>query len=152
MAVGQNQWYHFGVGAPPVLVFFFFCGNWDVHWGYDMAFDPWPYCSLEKLACFPFPSGRPPARDAPTLLLARQMRPTRLGRSDAVSVAASAVRHTVSPGIWVLINIVPQMSMGNFVHFVCVCVGGIFLLDGISGIAQWSCHVIKPPKYLVSLA
>ena len=24
MAVGQNQWYHFGVGAPP---------NWDVHWG-----------------------------------------------------------------------------------------------------------------------
>ena len=22
MAVGQNQWYHFGVGAPPMLVYF----------------------------------------------------------------------------------------------------------------------------------
>ena len=32
MAVGQNQWYHFGVGAPPSLVYF--CGDWDVHWGY----------------------------------------------------------------------------------------------------------------------
>ena len=25
MAVGQTQWYHFGVGAPPILVKF---GNW----------------------------------------------------------------------------------------------------------------------------
>ena len=32
MAVGQNQWYHFGVGAPPILVDFI--GDWDVHWGY----------------------------------------------------------------------------------------------------------------------
>ena len=32
-AVGQNQWYHFGVGAPPILVYF--SGDWDVHWGYD---------------------------------------------------------------------------------------------------------------------
>ena len=31
VAVGQNQWYHFGVGAPPVLVYF--SGDWDVHWG-----------------------------------------------------------------------------------------------------------------------
>ena len=22
VAVGQNQWYHFGVGAPPILVYF----------------------------------------------------------------------------------------------------------------------------------
>ena len=22
MAVGQNQWYHFGAGAPPILVYF----------------------------------------------------------------------------------------------------------------------------------
>ena len=29
MAVGQNQWYHFGVGAPPILVYF--SGDWDVH-------------------------------------------------------------------------------------------------------------------------
>ena len=31
MAVGHNQWYHFGVGAPHVLVYF--SGDWDVHWG-----------------------------------------------------------------------------------------------------------------------
>ena len=28
VAVGQNQWYHLGVGAPPILVFF--SGDWDV--------------------------------------------------------------------------------------------------------------------------
>ena len=37
LAVGQNQWYHFGVG---VLVYFSW--DWDVHWGYDFDFDPWP--------------------------------------------------------------------------------------------------------------
>ena len=31
LAVGQNQWDHFGVGAPPILVYF--SGDWDVHWG-----------------------------------------------------------------------------------------------------------------------
>ena len=36
MAVGQNQSYHFGVGAPPILVHF--SGDWDVHWGYDLNF------------------------------------------------------------------------------------------------------------------
>ena len=34
MAVGQNQWYHFGIGAPPILVYF--SGGWDVHWGYGL--------------------------------------------------------------------------------------------------------------------
>ena len=29
LAVGQNQC--FGVGAPPILVYF--SGDWDVHWG-----------------------------------------------------------------------------------------------------------------------
>ena len=29
VAVGQHQWYHFGVGAPPVLVYV--SGDWDVH-------------------------------------------------------------------------------------------------------------------------
>ena len=34
MAVGQNQWYHFGVGAPPILVGIgMFTGVRD--------FDPW---------------------------------------------------------------------------------------------------------------
>ena len=41
MATGQNQWYHFGVCAPPNLVYF--SGDWDVHWGYDLDFDPWPH-------------------------------------------------------------------------------------------------------------
>ena len=31
VAVGQNQWCHFGVGAPPILVYF--SGDWDVHQG-----------------------------------------------------------------------------------------------------------------------
>ena len=33
MTVGQNQWYHFGVGAPPILVHF---SGGDVHWGYGI--------------------------------------------------------------------------------------------------------------------
>ena len=33
MAV-HNQWYHVGVGAPPILVYFI--GDWDVHWGYGL--------------------------------------------------------------------------------------------------------------------
>ena len=41
MAVGQNQWYHFGVGATHFSTYF--GGDWDVHWGYDLDFDPWPY-------------------------------------------------------------------------------------------------------------
>ena len=34
MAVGQNQRYHVGVGAPPNLVDF--SRAWDVHWGYEI--------------------------------------------------------------------------------------------------------------------
>ena len=30
----NTQWYHIGVGAPPVLVNF--GGDWDVHWGYGI--------------------------------------------------------------------------------------------------------------------
>ena len=36
VAVGQNQWYHFGVGAPPLLVDF--NGDWDVHCDYGIRF------------------------------------------------------------------------------------------------------------------
>ena len=43
MAVGQNQWYHFGVGAPPILepilVVGLGCSNQT---GYDFDIDPWP--------------------------------------------------------------------------------------------------------------
>ena len=49
LAVGQNQWYYFGIGAPPILVYF--SGDWDVHWGYNLAFDPWPFdCTLVEEA------------------------------------------------------------------------------------------------------
>ena len=30
-----------GVGAPPILVYF--SGDWDIHRGYDLGFDLWPY-------------------------------------------------------------------------------------------------------------
>ena len=40
MAVGQNQWYHFGAGAPTLVDF---SGDWDVHRGLSgLDFDPWP--------------------------------------------------------------------------------------------------------------
>ena len=34
LAVGQNQWYHFGIGAQPIFVYF--SGDWDAHWGYGI--------------------------------------------------------------------------------------------------------------------
>ena len=44
MAVGQNQWYHFGAfGAPPILEPILAGIESDVHWGRtDLAFDPQP--------------------------------------------------------------------------------------------------------------
>ena len=36
--VKTNGNYHFGVGAPPILIYF--SGDWDVHCGYDLGFDP----------------------------------------------------------------------------------------------------------------
>ena len=45
LAVGQNQRYHFGVGAPPSLVYF--SGDWDVHWGVR-AFDPLPFRNFSR--------------------------------------------------------------------------------------------------------
>ena len=40
MAVGQNQWYHFGVGEFTTH-FSLFEWDWDVHWD-ELEFDPWP--------------------------------------------------------------------------------------------------------------
>ena len=37
MAMVQQQWYHFGIGAPPILVYFSGdWAHWDVHWGYGV--------------------------------------------------------------------------------------------------------------------
>ena len=48
----------YGCGSKPMVPFrgrctthvtlVYFCGDWDVHWGYDLDFDPWPYLALEK--------------------------------------------------------------------------------------------------------
>ena len=54
MAVGQKQWYYFRIGAPPILVYF--GGDWDVHWGYDLDFDPWPYVNLGQQGALPLPT------------------------------------------------------------------------------------------------
>ena len=34
---------HFGVGAPPIVEPILVGVESDVHWGYDLDFDPWPY-------------------------------------------------------------------------------------------------------------
>ena len=34
---------HFGVGEFTTHFRTFFNGDWDVHWGYDLDFDPWPF-------------------------------------------------------------------------------------------------------------
>ena len=34
MAMVQNQWYHFGMGAPSIVVYF--SGDGDVHWGHGV--------------------------------------------------------------------------------------------------------------------
>ena len=56
MAVSQSQWYHFGVGAPPILVYF--GGGWDVHWGHGILthghMGPWFVVGISgsPSACF----------------------------------------------------------------------------------------------------
>ena len=40
---------HFGVGEFTTHFRTDFSGDWDVHWGYDLAFDPWPY--VKRGAC-----------------------------------------------------------------------------------------------------
>ena len=45
---GQNQWYHFAVGEFPTHFRTYFSGDWHVHWGCDLGFDPQP-CHFESL-------------------------------------------------------------------------------------------------------
>ena len=47
IAIVQNQRYHFEIGVPPI--FAYVSRDWDVHWGYDVGFDPWP-CDLYALS------------------------------------------------------------------------------------------------------
>ena len=42
MGMGQNQWYIL-VGRCTTHFRTYFSGDWDVHWGYGLDFDPWPY-------------------------------------------------------------------------------------------------------------
>ena len=50
LAMGQNRWYHFGVGAPPILVY---SGDWDVCWGYGVLTHG-QFVPAEDMACCPF--------------------------------------------------------------------------------------------------
>ena len=52
----------YGCGSKPMLPFWgtctthfrtYFSGDWDVHCGYDLAFDPWPYLFEPKRNRFP---------------------------------------------------------------------------------------------------
>ena len=49
-AVGQNQWYHLGVGAPPILVYFSW--DWDVHWGLTGVLTHGHVCPLDVVSPF----------------------------------------------------------------------------------------------------
>ena len=58
MAVGQNQWYHFGVGAPPILVYF----SWGLGCSLGVRdFDPWPYGNPIHSCCILNTFARPAA-------------------------------------------------------------------------------------------
>ena len=46
---GQNP-YHFGIGEFTTHFRTYFSGDWDVYWGYDLDFDPWPHvCNQTNL-------------------------------------------------------------------------------------------------------
>ena len=55
-AVGQNQWHHFGVSGFTTHFRTYFSWDWDVHWGYDLAFYPWPRGGQRDSECQPSPS------------------------------------------------------------------------------------------------
>ena len=48
----QNQWDpSFGVFGELATHFrTYFSGDWDVHWGYDLDFDPWPFGQKTRFA------------------------------------------------------------------------------------------------------
>ena len=88
-------WYHFGIGAPPILVYF--SGDWDVYWG------PWPSGATLR----PDPRWRPGARRCPGHL------PVRRAESPGLRLGTSGRRDgRMGPVSWV-----PARS-----SCVCVCV------------------------------
>ena len=38
------------MNSPPILGPILISGDWDVHWGYDLDFDPWPYAPSDMRA------------------------------------------------------------------------------------------------------
>ena len=53
--MGENQWYHFGVGVPPISVYS--SEDWDVHWGYGiLTHGPLNMAQERLLALSPAPS------------------------------------------------------------------------------------------------
>ena len=57
-ASGQERAFLHGCGSKPMVPFWglrcttqfsLFLGDWDVHWGYDLAFDPWTHSWLRRV-------------------------------------------------------------------------------------------------------
>ena len=92
VAVGQNQWHHFGEAAPPILVYF--SGNWDVHWGYGILAHG--HVSLSFLDCFTaFPLFGLRVEDDHTLQAGRRgiaMFAVSFGQGRVFSISARAPR------------------------------------------------------------
>ena len=44
--------FFFGIGEFTTHFRTYFCGDWDVLWGYDLGFDPWPHRSSVHLRAF----------------------------------------------------------------------------------------------------
>ena len=103
--MGQNQRYR----APPILAHF--SGDWAVHWGYDLDFDPWPFGQGEDCVFWPgaqFEASRGPAahRGSPP-------------SSCAPETASAAASSSTPSGMLSKIGFTP----GCFVSVsVCMCV------------------------------
>ena len=136
--MGQNQWYHVGVGAPPMLVYF--SGDWDVHCGYriltQMMVELKPFrvdCCPSRLATKRWDLGSPPS--APLLCVNSWTggAPTQGGRDRADAGRSSFATRAVpvdgrmfSPGVW-------NSSATCSAHFIIVETGFGWLVATLDG-------------------
>ena len=71
----------------------YFSGDWDVHWGYDFDFDPWPYPSMRgafpKAKRIPSRMGQPYGLAIQTWVLCTDSHPNGLRGFGLVSSGSS---------------------------------------------------------------
>ena len=79
-AMGQNEWDPILVGRCTTHFRLYFSGDWDVHGGNDLTFDPWPY-------------HRCPTRGVPVVLV-QEMRGSEANKARD----ASRVEHVMREG------------------------------------------------------